>query len=161
MVRTQTARGDYQLLWHTYTLRLLSLASVKTVEESQEKGTSLIEADRHQSPGWCEDESWRSEPHRSGGRTLSSCMWLSACTPFLTDNTLIVSPSLSPSFLHLSPASETAPLYFFLAAFTNGLVTMEIAAHENLTYSGWEHKFQTFCCGIHPSSCAFQSYYAH
>lgn len=81
------------------------------------RAVPLIEADRQQSPGQFESES-------SALRTTDSFPL------FLPDNTMIVSPSLSLSLLRLSPAGKTAPLYFFLAAFTNGLVTMEIAAHE-------------------------------
>lgn len=52
---------------------------------------------------------------------------------FLPDNALIVSPSLSHLSL-ISPLARLLHLYF-LAGFTNGLSPIEIAAHENFTFS--------------------------
>ena len=137
-------------LRHTSIVRLLSIVLVKSMEENQEKWKSLIEVDRQQSPGRCENESLEERlPAPACGSSA-----LLPSPPLLPDNTLIVSPSLPLSSPRLSPPSKTAPLYFS-AGFTNGLVTMEIAAHENLTYSGWGQKFQSFCCGMSFSSPAF------
>lgn len=70
---------------------------------------------------------WRNESRRSGARTLTSNMRLSNCTPSLWQHF----ESLSIfSCISLQPPRRC---YFsFLAAFANGLGTMEIAAHENL-----------------------------
>lgn len=97
-------------------------------------------------------ESELEEPRRSGGPTPApASLWLS---PHLFPHLPFISLQPAP-LLHFSF------LFFFLAGFTNGLVTMEIAARETLTYSGWGQKFESFCGGIHSSSSAFQSYYAH
>lgn len=107
--------------------------------------------------GW-ELEEWTSPLRRTDSQLLHVVVCLHSISHWQHSDCLSIAFPIFPS--PLSSQLDCSTL-FFLAAFTNGLVTMEIAAHENLTYSGWEHKFQTFCCGIHPSSCAFQSYYAH
>lgn len=70
---------------------------------------------------------WRSESRRSGARTLTSNTRLSNCTPSLWQHF----ESLSIfSCISLQPPRQCH--FSFLAAFANGLGTMEIAAHENL-----------------------------
>lgn len=147
---SDTWRRPSAVQWHSYTLTLSSVALVASTEDGEETRPSLIEADGHQSSRRCENQSWRSlgtQEDRLQLQHPSDCLH----TSFL----------ISPSFLSSRLRCSTLVSFFFLAGFTNGLVTMEIAARETLTYSGWGQKFESFCGGIHSSSSAFQSYYAH
>lgn len=123
-LRTRTLEGDR--LRFSDTLSLSSVALVASTEDGEETRPSLIEADGHQSSRRYENQSWRSLGAQEDRLQLlhpSDCLHTS----------FLISPSFLSSRLR---CSTLASFFFFLAGFTNGLVTMEIAARETLTYSG-------------------------
>ena len=109
------------------------------MEQSQEKGISLIEADRQRA---------------LGDLRMRAAGWiLTAQTDRLTSHALLPSSSLpgntfdclSINFLIFPPSPSNwqnlSNFSLFFSTLTNGLVTMETAAYKNLTYLGRGLKF--------------------